>query len=339
MPRLQKITLKDLAEKLNVSAVTVSKALRDHPDISDEMKARVKQTAEEMGYIPNMAARHLSARQTRTIGLVVPKIAHSFFSSLIESIYRYAAEYDYEIVLTSSQENPDFEQKHVRTLLSMRVDGILISVTDKTARLPLASLVRENQIPMVQIDRTLSSDFSRVVFEDTDGTYRALKKAIDLGYRTFAFVGGNHRLHIARDRLKGFKKALKEAGLKVHNEFLVQGGFTEQDGYEALMRFKKNNHLPEFIFAATYPVALGVVQAARELGLVIPRDVDLVSFGDSAFNRFINPAISCVAQDTDRMALLAVQRIIEEIESPEPIPARLIRIASPFKQKETCRKE
>ncbi len=332
----QKITLKDLAQALNVSVVTVSKALRDHPDISAKMKTQVKKTAKEMGYIPNIVARNLSSRRTRTIGLIVPKIAHSFFSSLIESVYQYAAEQNYEIVLTTSQENPEFENKHLLTMISMRVDGILISVTDKTDTLPLLSVVRENQIPLVQIDRTLNAPFSKVVFEDAAGTYRAVKHAIDLGYRKLAFVGGNHKLHIARDRLNGFKKALKESNLPVQKRFLVQGGFTEADGYRAVMDFKKSKQLPEFIFAATYPVALGVIKAAKELNLKIPEDIDLISFGGSEFNTFITPAISFVEQDTKEMARLAVGQVLREIEANEPGPPVDLRIPSELRLKETC---
>ncbi len=332
----QKITLKDLAQALNVSVVTVSKALRDHPDISQKMKKQVKQTAEKMGYIPNIVARNLSSRRTRTIGLIVPKIAHSFFSSLIESVYKYAANRNYEIILTASQENPEFESKHLLTMISMRVDGILISVTDKTATLPLLSVVRENRIPLVQIDRTLNAPFSKVVFEDAEGTYRAVKHAIDLGYRKLAFIGGNHSLHIARERLKGFKKAARESGLPLQKTFLVQGGFTEADGYQAVMRFKKSNQLPEFIFTATYPVALGVVKAARELNLKIPDDIDLISFGGSAFNAFITPAISYVEQNTKEMARLAVEQVLREIEANETQQPAELRIPSELRLKETC---
>ncbi len=332
-----KITLKDIAQKLNVSAVTVSKALRNHPDISDEMKKKVRQTAEQMGYIPDIVARNLSARKTRTIGLIVPKIAHSFFSSLIESVYKYAADKNYEIILTASGERPEFENKHVLTMISMRVDGILISVTDKTTDIPLSSVVKKNQIPLVQIDRTVSEAFSKVVFEDVEGTFRAMEHAIRIGYRRFAFVGGNHNLHIARDRLQGFKNALSKYNIPLQKSFLLQGGFTERDGYLALKKFYARKDLPELIFAATYPVALGVVQAAKELNLRIPHDIDLISFGDSQFNHFISPAISCVLQNTDEMARLAVTRIIAEIEHPG-LPPETIRIRSDFQLRETCKK-
>ena len=130
--RNQIITLSDIASKLSVSTVTVSKALRNHPDISKNMTQKVKNAAKKMGYIPNKAASMLSARKTNTIGLIVPKIAHSFFSSLIESIYNHARENNYEIILTSSQEDSELEKKNLLTMISMKVDGILISVTRDT---------------------------------------------------------------------------------------------------------------------------------------------------------------------------------------------------------------
>ena len=130
--RAKHITLEDIAKRLNVSSVTVSKALRGHPDISKETTKQVKKIASELGYSPNFMARNLSARKSNTIGVVVPKIAHHFFSSIIEHIYNYAFVNNYEIILTVSQEDCDRERKHLQTLMSMRVDGIIISIAQNT---------------------------------------------------------------------------------------------------------------------------------------------------------------------------------------------------------------
>ena len=140
--RARQITLNDIAAKLNVSAVTISKALRGHPDISKETTKLVKKVAAELGYSPNFMARNLSSRKSNTIGVVIPKIAHHFFSSIIEHIYNYAFEHNYEIILTVSQENAAREQKHIETLISMRVDGIIISITQETNDLDIFHLIK-----------------------------------------------------------------------------------------------------------------------------------------------------------------------------------------------------
>ncbi len=335
---LKKITLKEIAEKLKVSKVTVSKALRNHPDISKEMISKVNNTAKRMGYIPNKTASMLSSRKTNTIGLIVPKIAHSFFSTLIESIYEEARKRDYEIVLTSSMEDLELQDKHLKTMISMNVDGVLISVAKDTTSPSVYNLLKNNDIPIVEIDRTIDPSLSKIIFNDVEGSYRAISYAIEHGFKKIAFIGGNHKAHIGKQRLQGYKKALRKYGIPIDKKLILEGGFKEIDGYDSLMKFYNSGNIPEIIFAVTYPVALGVVSAAKELKLKIPRDIDLLSFGDSEFNKFISPAISCVNQDTEKMGKLAVSKIISEIEDEDINKPQTIVIESELLIKGTCKK-
>lgn len=337
MEKYKKPTLKDIADKLHVSKVTVSKSLRNHPDISAEMKRKVQETAMKLGYIPNKAASMLSARKTNTIGLIVPKIAHSFFSSLIESIYNHARENNYEIILTPSLEETELQAKHLLTMISMKVDGILISVTYDTKDKKIYDVIKKNNIPIVEIDRTIDDSLTQVVFDDIGGTFNAISYAIDNGFSKIAFVGGNHNANIGKDRFAGYVKALKKHKIKINKSWILEGGLEEKDGYDALKLFYEQNNLPEIIFAVTYPVALGVVSAAKQLKLKIPRDIDLISFGDSEFNRFIHPAISCVNHKTEKMGRIAVDKIIDAIESDEPPYAEKIIISSRLIIKGTCK--
>ncbi len=335
---LKKITLKEIAEKLKVSKVTVSKALRNHPDISKEMIGKVNNTAKRMGYIPNKTASMLSSRKTNTIGLIVPKIAHSFFSTLIESIYEEARKRDYEIVLTSSMEDLELQDKHLKTMISMNVDGVLISVAKDTTSPYVYNLLKNNDIPIVEIDRTIDPSLSKIIFNDVEGSYRAISYAIEHGFKKIAFIGGNHKAHIGKHRLQGYKKALRKYGIPIDKKLILEGGFKEIDGYDSLMKFYNSGNIPEIIFAVTYPVALGVVSAAKELKLKIPRDIDLLSFGDSEFNKFISPAISCVNQDTEKIGKLAVSKIISEIEDEDINKPQTIVIESELLIKGTCKK-
>ena len=179
--------------------------------------------------------------------------------------------------------------------------------------LAVTEQLKKNNIPIVEIDRTIDDSLTKVVFDDIGGTFKAVSYAIENGFKSIAFVGGNHKAHIGKDRLTGYLKALRKYKLKKNNNWIIEGGFNEVDGYNALKMFYEHNNLPELIFAATYPVALGVVSAAKELKLKIPRDIDIISFGDSNFNRFITPAISCVNQKTEKMGRIAVEKIIDAI--------------------------
>ncbi len=337
MIKSKNITLKEIADEIGVSKVTVSKALRDHPDISVSKKALIKEQAIKMGYIPNIAARNLSANRTKTIGLIVPKIAHSFFATIIETVYEYALNKGYEVILTSSQENKMLEQKHIVTMLSMKVDGILISLSKESTDSNVFDIVDKHFVKLVQFDRTIKSNHSSVVFDDTVGGYQAIDEAIKIGYKKIAFIGGNHKTHIGKERLLVLKKALKHNGLSIADNFIIAGGFTEEDGYNSIINFHKKNNLPEIIFAVTFPVALGVLRGACKLGLNVPKDIDLVSFGDSSFNSFITPKISSIYQDVEEMARLSVAQLIKEIETDKEEKPKKIKLKSNFLQKDTCR--
>jgi LacI family transcriptional regulator len=150
-----RVRLIDIAERLNLSKVSVSKALRDHPDISRETRDLIKRTAREMGYMPNLLARSLSSQRTSMIGVVVPKVAHVFFSSVLDGMIERATAHGFEVVVTISQEQSELENKHIETLLSMHVDGLLVSVSEDAARPAIYERVRDLGVPLVFFDRTI----------------------------------------------------------------------------------------------------------------------------------------------------------------------------------------
>ncbi len=311
------ITLDDIAKRLNVSRVTVSKALRGHPDISTKTADLVKNLAKDLGYTPNYMARNLSSKKSNTIGLVVPKIAHFFFGSLIESIYDTAFKYNYEIILTVSQENAEREMKHLQTLLSMRVDGIIISISEHTHDVEIFNSVKKMGIPLVFVDRVLEiPGFSSVAVDDRGGAFKAVEHAIKIGYKRIGHLSGFKGINIGDKRRQGFEDALKQYNIPLNPNWIVEGGFGEEDGYNGFMHMYKSGTLPDFIFAVTYPVALGAYAAIEDLGLEIPKDIDLICFGNSDINRFISPSLSCVDQPTDKLGRRAVEMVVEHINNP-----------------------
>ena len=335
--RSKQITLNDIAKTLNVSTVTVSKALRGHPDISVETTKLVKKTANELGYSPNFMARNLSSRKSNMIGLVVPKIAHHFFSSIIEHIYDYAFQNNYEIILTVSQENAERERKHLQTLLSMRVDGILISISQETKDYEIFEIVKSRGVPMVFMDRVPSAnDYNSVIVDDKGGAYKAVEHAISLGYRKIAHLAGYKNINIGRERLEGFLDAMKTYNIEVNNDWIVEGGFEEKSGYNSFMKLYHENNLPEFIFSVTYPVALGVYMAAREVGVRIPEDIDIICFGNSQVQEFLSPPLSCINQPTDQIALKSIEVLFENIQNKEEFQPKHIVIDTNLILRGTC---
>ena len=342
MKRTAHVTLADIARKLDVSRVTVSKALRGHSDISDETAKKVSRIAKELGYSPNYMARNLSARRSNMLGFVVPKIAHFFFGSLIEAVYNTAFENNYETILTVSQENEEREKKHIETLISMRVDGIIISISQETKDLDIFQWVKKMGVPLLFVDRMpepILPGFSTVLIDDRQGTRDAVEHAIvNAGHRKLGFIGGgNPWINIGKNRLLGFQEAMHNHNIPVRQEWIVPGGFGTKDGFEGFMQLYKKGPLPEFIFAATYPVALGVYEAAKKLGLKIPDDIDVMCFGDSDMSHFLSPALSCVNQPTRELGMTAVQTILDVIKSHEKQKEHHIVIQAGMTLRETCK--
>lgn len=312
------VTLMDIAKSLDVSVVTVSKALRGHPDISKNTARLVKKTAEEMGYSPNFMARNLSSKKTYTIGLVVPKIAHYFFGAVIEAVYDKAIQNNYEIILMVSQENAKQEKKHLQTLMSMRVDGIIISITQETKDPDIFYRVKKMGIPLLFMDRCLQlSGFSTVTVDDQKGAFLAIEHAIKLGYKKIGHLAGYRDINIGNRRYQGFVDAMKKYNIPIHSQWIIERGFGKKDGYLSFMELYERGNLPEFLFTVTYPVALGVYTAAHELGVRIPEDIDIICFGNSDIHQFITPPLSCVDQSTSKLGQKAVDLILNEINEME----------------------
>ena len=335
--RTKQITLNDIAQRLNVSTVTVSKALRGHPDISHETTKRVKKVAAELGYSPNFMARNLSARKSNTIGVIVPKIAHHFFSSIIEHVYNYAFDNNYEIILTVSQENSEREKKHIQTLLSMRVDGIIISISENTCDYEIYKTVLSRGVPLVFMDRIPDlSNCNTVTVDDRGGAYNVIEHAINLGYRRIGHFAGYANINIGRERINGFKQAMNDNGVEINHDWIIVGEFGEKSGYDSFMKLYNEKNLPDLIFAVTYPVALGIYMAAKEVGLKIPDDIDVVCFGNSQVQNFLSPPLSCVNQPTDQLAVRSMEVLLENIDNKEDFETKHIVLDTNLILRGTC---
>jgi LacI family transcriptional regulator len=331
------VTLDDIAKRISVSKVTVSKALRGHPDISSETSKKIKKLARELGYFPNYMARNLSSKHSKTIGVVVPKVAHFFFSSVIEAMYDAALEKDYEMILTVSQENAQREEKHIQTLLSMRVDGIIVSVSESTKDYSIFETVRDKGVPLTFMDRVPNLEgFSSVVGDDRGGAFAATEQAINVGYRKIAHIGGYQHTNIGKERYRGFVEAMKQYDVPIKPEWVVYGGFSENDGYKGFNQMYETGKLPEFIFAATFPVALGVCKAVAELGMKIPNDIDIISFGSGGVNQFLSPPISYVEQLPGEMAKKAVELTLDHVMQREQFIPQHITLPTKLVLCKTC---
>jgi len=324
-------TQSDIARKLNVTRITVSKALRGHPDISTEMKKRVIETAAELGYIPNLIAQNLTAQRTYTLGVVIPDLENSFFAYATDSIIDAAAERNYNVFVTVSRENQHSEILNILKLVGMRVDGLMVCVSQQTNDPSVFNQIRNLNIPLVFFDRQYEGlDFPSITFDDRNGAANALNKIIKEGYTKIAHFAGYSTVSIGKERCLGYKHALEQNGIHIDPKWIIEGGFEITDGYSAFMKLHKTTDLPEIIFTVNDRVALGVYRAMGEVGLKIPDDIGVLGFGFSDTAQTFSPSLSVISQDPRRVGSAAAKLLIELITNPEGVRSRDIIIEETF---------
>lgn len=311
-------TIKDLAKELNLSASTVSRALRDHPDISPLTKKRVIFLAKKLDYHPDSIAQSLQTQKTKTIGVIVPEIKQPFFASVINGIEELAYSAGYTIIVCQSNETYDREVLYTRTLVSHRVAGLLVSLSQTTQNLDHFKALQRRGVPIVFFDRVNDDiEASKVVVDDYNGAFAAVDHLIKSGYKRIAHLAGPRNLSISKYRLKGYKDALKLGNRPYNEEFVVYGGLDDTDGVVGFQKLLSLEILPDAVFAVNDPVATGAFITIKEHGLKIPDDIALVGFSNTNVSSLLDPPLTTVEQPTYEIGKTAAQLLLEQIHNNE----------------------
>jgi LacI family transcriptional regulator len=335
--RRARVRQADIADRLALSKMAVSKALRDHPDISPATRRRVKEVALQLGYVPDRLARSLSARRSRTLGVVIPKISTLFYAEALAGVQARAAEDGYEIVLSVSEESADREARHVETLLGMRVEGLVVAVSQEPAPLAVYERVRELGVPLVFFDRMFDGhEFSSVMMDDRGAARRAVDALLAEGRKRIAHLAGPAHVNIGRERRSGFEEAMRDAGLAPRPEWIVEGGFGEADGREGLMQILAADELPDALLAVTYPVGFGALDALRDRAPDLEGRLRIAAFGQSVLNRHLRHPFLCVEQPVCEMGRAAVELLLEELREPG-LGSRSLVLPAPLAPDEPAR--
>jgi LacI family transcriptional regulator len=288
-------------------------------------------TARKMGYIPNLIARQLNSRRTFTIGIVVPDLENSFFSYIVDSMIDYATEHNYYVILTVSREKESIEKQNIENLIGMRVDGLLVCLSQETTNKQVFTTVGKMKIPLVFFDRAFNNmKFSRVAFNDKPGAVNSINRIIQEGYTKIAKFAGYSSTNIGKERLEGFIETLTKNKIPVRNEWIIEGGFELKDGYESFKKLNSSGNLPEVIFAVNDRVALGAYKAANEAGLKIPEDIGIFGYGFNEITDFFNPQLTVINQDPRKMGLESIKLLINEIETKTKKGKSIIFIEEEF---------
>jgi len=327
MPKKTNITQEDIARRLKVSRITVSKALRGHDDISDPMKEKVLSTARKLGYTPNLVASNLSRKKTNMVGIVIPDLENSFYAYLADTIIDELSEAGYTAIITVSREKEEIERENLRTLLGLRVDGLLVCTSQSTRDKDLFDLSARMGIPLVFFDRIINGmGAGSVAFDDRKGTLEALDFLVNAGFTKIAHFAGYSSVSVGRIRSTAFRYALRRRGVEIKNGCMVEGGFEVEDGYNAFMKIADKNDLPQLIFAVNDRVALGAYKAAAEKGLEIPQDISVAGYGFNETTGMFNPPLAVINQDPRRMGVEAVRILTAEIKGVKHVKNIIIPV-------------
>ncbi len=309
------VTIKDIARELKISPSTVSRALKNHPDISEETKKAVNELAAKLKYQPNAVALSLKQRRSSTIGVIIPEIVHYFFSSVISGIEDVAYDAGFNVIICQSNERYDREVANARTLLANRVDGILASVSKETKDFSHFYNLTDNNVPLVFYDRVVPGfDADQIIIDDFDAAYRATKHLIDGGFRKIFHFAGPQNLLIGQQRKDGYIKALNEAGLEVDSKRII-----EADNFEkariAVLEVLENKLPIDGIFAVNDLTAIGAMQTLQKKGVKIPKDIAVVGFSDGRLSGITDPTLTSVDQHGYEMGSMATGLLLKRIFS------------------------
>jgi LacI family transcriptional regulator len=310
------VTIKDIAQKLGISPSTVSRALKDHVEISQETKNSVKRVAEELNYQPNSLALSLRYSKSNTIGVIIPEIVHFFFSTVISGIEDEAHSRGYNVIITQSNESLDREINNIQTLFNNRVDGVLMSISKETDVYEHLEALQQRGLPIVFFDRNAEEmKCSHVTVDDFLGGYQATEHLIKEGYTKIAHLAGPHGLQISKDRISGYRKALEDNRMKFDQALVIEDSASnEQTAYEATLRLFKQ-HQPDAIFAANDIAAMAAIKAVKTLGISVPKEFGVVGFSNWQFSSLTQPSISTIEQPGYEMGQVAADLLIKELES------------------------
>ncbi|HAN77921.1 MAG TPA: LacI family transcriptional regulator [Bacteroidales bacterium] len=308
-------TIKDIAKTLGISPSTVSRALKDHPDISVKTKRKVQELAKELKYQPNEIALSLKNQRTKVIGIIIPEIIHHFFSSIISGISDVAYKNGYNIMITQSNESYEREVQDVHMLISSRAAGVLASVAKTTQDFEHFRRLEQSGIPVVFFDRVCPEmDTDRVIVDDYRGAYMATEHLLLQGKKQLIHLGASQHMLIGQNRKNGFKDALVGSGFRFEESMFFKCD-TFEEGIEMTAKILASGQKVDGIFAVNDATAIGAMRSVKKAGLRIPEDIAIVGFTNGLISQVTDPGLTTIEQHGFEMGKSAVELLLRRIKS------------------------
>lgn len=333
---MKRATLRDIAQALGVTVATVSRALKDYPDISWATKKLVLAAAERLHYAPHPLAVKLRQKAYKVVGVVVPDIVHPFFSDVISGIVDVAEAQGYHVILSQSNERFDKEVRVTQMLHATGVDGVLICLSNETATVDHLRALQDYDLPVVLFDKVSDElDASTVATNDFQGAYDATSHLLAQGLTRIAHIKGPRHPQNTRQRFAGYQAALAAHGLPFRPEYVAEcTQVVHAEGFAFTQQFMALPEPPEGIFAVSDSVAIGALMALKAGGHRVPEQVALIGFSDWAVSALVEPAVSSVAQpgyEIGRRASELLLREIQQLRNDEPITHQHLSLEATLK--------
>lgn len=307
-------SLKDLAAKLGVSIATVSRALRNSPEIGQEMQERVKALAKELNYRPNPFARSLRREAPKIIGVVVPNLLTHFYSAVLDGIEEEATKSGYSVISANSHEDCIAEAKAVDNFIDMHVEGIIACLAQDTTDYSHFEEIADMGIPLVFFGRTCMSDkFSTVTANGDEAAQMATEHLITTGSRRIAFIGGPNHLDMVKRRKHGYLEALREHRIPIDREIVVCDKIDYSTAVEHTLNLLKRPDRPDAILAFNDIITFAAYTAIRQMKLNIPKDVALIGFSDDVHTNYVTPRMSVIVDQSKKMGAEACRLLLKSI--------------------------
>ena len=330
------VTLRDVALRAGVSAMTVSRVVNGSGGVDVETQRRVEEAILALDYIPNRLARSLVSQQTKTIGLIVPDVVNPFFAPVVRGAESTARKAGYRVLLCNSEGDLRLEREYVEDLVSHRVEGLLLAPASDRSRLALLPLVKGG-FPLVLLDRSLpDTDCDMVISDNVAGARRLTEHLIAVGHRRIAHFTESDDVSTGRDRLEGYRHALQAANIPISEELIFRTTTDRIGGYRAAQLMMHLDPLPTAIFTVNNMTALGAMQALRERHLSVPEEIGLVCFDDVEHLAVLSPFLTVVDQPGETFGSLGAQLLFERISGKAGNRGRRIVLQADLIVRQSC---
>ncbi|MDA3890348.1 MAG: LacI family DNA-binding transcriptional regulator [Salinivirgaceae bacterium] len=310
----KEITIYDIAKALGLSASTVSRALNENKVINKKTRKKVISYAESIGYQTNTFASNLRSQETKTIGVIVPKLDSKFISRCLAGAEKVATEKGYSLLISQSLENFEKEKANAKSMFKKRVDGLIVSLSKNSTSTTHFDPYPAKGIPVVFFDRTSNeSEYSSYAIDNFDAGYRATKHLINQGCKNLIHITIECGCGVYKQRLDGFKKAIHEANLKNNGNILILDKLDLEEGKEAARKISKVKTKPDGIFAANDETAVGCILELQKLGYKVPNDIAVVGFNNDSVCQIISPELTTINYPAFELGTMVTNHLIEHI--------------------------